>query len=63
MCRQKINFWKPPEGIGKELGLEVHLINGDNKKTDETIGKDLGIESIFAEVVPRKCILGEAGRA
>ncbi len=38
----------------KELGLEVVMITGDNKKTAEIIGKSLGINRIFSEVLPEE---------
>jgi P-type Cu2+ transporter len=36
----------------KELGLEVALISGDNRATAEAVGSELGIDRVFAEVLP-----------
>jgi P-type Cu2+ transporter len=36
----------------KDLGLEVALISGDNRRTAEAVGRELGIDRVFAEVLP-----------
>ncbi|HAZ37296.1 MAG TPA: heavy metal translocating P-type ATPase, partial [Clostridiaceae bacterium] len=35
-----------------DMGIEVAMITGDNKKTAEAIGKSIGIDRIIAEVMP-----------
>jgi P-type Cu2+ transporter len=37
----------------KELGLEVAMISGDNQRTAQAVAAELGIERVFAEVLPQ----------
>lgn len=36
----------------KKIGIETIMLTGDNKETAETIGKELGINNIIANVLP-----------
>jgi P-type Cu2+ transporter len=36
----------------KQLGLEVAMISGDNQRTAEAVGRELGIDRVFADVLP-----------
>jgi Cu2+-exporting ATPase len=36
----------------REMGIETAMITGDNKSTAELVAKELGIERVFAEVMP-----------
>jgi P-type Cu2+ transporter len=36
----------------RELGVDVAMITGDARQVAETVGRDLGIDEVFAEVLP-----------
>lgn len=50
----------------KELGIEVVMLTGDNKRTAEAIRKKLDIDTVIAEVMPqdkeRDCQTSGAGK-
>ena len=48
----RINAKKTVSAL-QSLGIEVAMITGDHKKIAESIGKELGINRVFAEVLPQ----------
>jgi Cu2+-exporting ATPase len=36
----------------KALGIQVAMLTGDNRRTGEAVGRELGIDRVFAEVLP-----------
>jgi P-type Cu+ transporter len=38
----------------KEMGMEVYMVTGDNRRTAEAIGKKVNVDNVFAEVLPEE---------
>lgn len=38
----------------QEMGIQVIMMTGDNERTAQAIGKEVGVDSVIAEVLPRE---------
>jgi P-type Cu2+ transporter len=38
----------------KQLGIQIAMLTGDNRRTGEAVGRELGIDRVFAEVLPQE---------
>ena len=36
----------------KQMGIQIAMLTGDNRRTGEAVGRELGIDRVFAEVLP-----------
>ncbi len=36
----------------RQMGVDVAMITGDARQVAEAVGRDLGIDNVFAEVLP-----------